>query len=425
MELRINASKWRRKRGVSRLLNALGADEGLTRFVGGAVRDDLLNLPVSDVDLATKLKPDEVVERLEAAKIRAVPTGIDHGTVTAVSSGSPFEITSLRRDVSTDGRRATVAFTDDWQEDAARRDFTINALSADPVTGDIYDYFGGKEDLLARRVRFIGDPLERIAEDHLRILRFFRFHARFGEGELDPEALAACTSRANDLMALSRERIADEMLKLLAVEDPAPTVKVMLDRDILRPVVPEIERPALAKLELLVEAERKARMKPDPLRRLASLLPRDPEVSGQVAARLKLSNKARKRLACAASEEIPAKVRELAYYNGAECAADRLLLAGKADLARSRRMRGPGRGSSPPAADHARLPRPSLHAVLYGDQTPAGRGPRGDQGIRSTRRRCGPIFWSSTSPAPAWTLRSSARSWQRRTFWPPGSPRSR
>ncbi len=333
MELRINASKWRRKRGVSRLLNALGADEGLTRFVGGAVRDDLLNLPVSDVDLATKLKPDEVVERLEAAKIRAVPTGIDHGTVTAVSSGSPFEITSLRRDVSTDGRRATVAFTDDWQEDAARRDFTINALSADPVTGDIYDYFGGKEDLLARRVRFIGDPLERIAEDHLRILRFFRFHARFGEGELDPEALAACTSRANDLMALSRERIADEMLKLLAVEDPAPTVKVMLDRDILRPVVPEIERPALARLELLVEAERKARMKPDPLRRLASLLPRDPEVSGQIAARLKLSNKARKRLACAASEEIPGTVRELAYYNGAECAADRLLLAGKADLA--------------------------------------------------------------------------------------------
>jgi poly(A) polymerase len=333
MELRINASKWRRKRGVSRLLDALGADEGLTRFVGGAVRDDLLNLPVSDVDLATRLKPEEVVERLEVAKIRAVPTGIDHGTITAVSSGSQFEITSLRRDVSTDGRRATVAFTDDWQEDAARRDFTINALSADPVTGDIYDYFSGKEDLLARRVRFIGDPFERIAEDHLRILRFFRFHARFGQGELDSEALAACTSRANDLMALSRERIADEMLKLLAVEDPAATVKVMLDRDILRPVVPEIERPALARLELLVEAERKARMKPDPLRRLTSLLPRDPEVSGQIGARLKLSNKARKRLACAASDEIPGNVRELAYYNGAECAADRLLLAGKADLA--------------------------------------------------------------------------------------------
>jgi len=148
---------------MGRLLDALGAGEGLTRYVGGAVRDELLHLPVSDVDLATRLKPDEVVGRLEAAKIRPVPTGIDHGTITAVSSGSPYEVTTLRRDVSTDGRRATVAFTDDWQEDAARRDFTINALSADPVSGEVFDYFGGKDDLIARRVRFIGDPLERIA----------------------------------------------------------------------------------------------------------------------------------------------------------------------------------------------------------------------------------------------------------------------
>lgn len=335
MELKIDAAKWRRKRGVSRLLNALGADEGLTRYVGGAVRDELLRLPHSDFDLATRLKPEDVIVRLETAKIRAIPTGIDHGTVTAVSSGHPFEITSLRRDVSTDGRRATVAFTDDWQEDAARRDFTINALSADPATGEIYDYFGGKEDLLARRVRFIGDPLERIAEDHLRILRFFRFHARFGEGEPDAKALAACTSRANDLMALSRERIADELLKLLAVDDPSPTMKVMIDRAILRPVIPEIERPALTKLQSLVEAERKARMKLDPLRRLAALLPRAPEVSERIASRLKLSNKARKRLACAAEEEIPDNVRELAYYSGVECAVDRLLLAGKPDLALS------------------------------------------------------------------------------------------
>jgi poly(A) polymerase len=335
MELRIDAARWRRKRGVSRLLDALGAEEGLTRYVGGAVRDQLLNIPVSDFDLATKLKPEEVVERLERAKIRAVPTGIDHGTVTAVSSGHPFEVTSLRRDVSTDGRRATVAFTDDWQEDAARRDFTINALSADPITGEVHDYFGGKEDLLARRVRFIGDPLERIAEDHLRILRFFRFHARFGQGEPDAEALDACTRRANDLMALSRERIADELLKLLAVEDPAPTVKVMLGRDILRPVVPEIEGTALAKLQLLVEAEQIGGIASDPLRRLASLLPRDPESSERIAARLKLSNRARKRLACAAGDEIPQNVRALAYHKGAECAVDRLLLAGKPDLAAS------------------------------------------------------------------------------------------
>ena len=151
MELRLDANKWRKRRGMDRLLRALGAEEGLTRYVGGAVRDDLLGLPVSDVDLATRLKPDEVVERLEAARIKAVPTGIEHGTLTAVSDGHPVEITTLRRDLSTDGRRATVAFTDDWKQDAARRDFTINALSADPNTGEIFDYFGGSEDLQGRR----------------------------------------------------------------------------------------------------------------------------------------------------------------------------------------------------------------------------------------------------------------------------------
>jgi len=183
---------------MERLLDALGAGEGLTRYVGGAVRDDLLDLPVSDVDLATRLQPQEVIERLEAARIKAVPTGIDHGTVTAVSDGHAYEVTTLRRDVATDGRRATVAFTAAWEEDAARRDFTINALSADPITGEVFDYFGGLEDLLAHHVRFIGDPLKRIAEDHLRILRYFRFHARFGSGKPDEAALEACTVRAND-----------------------------------------------------------------------------------------------------------------------------------------------------------------------------------------------------------------------------------
>ena len=335
MELRIDAEKWRRKRGVGRLLAALSAKDGLTRYVGGAVRDELLGLPHSDFDLATMLRPEEVVQRLEAAKIRAVPTGIEHGTITAVSSGHPFEITSLRRDVSTDGRRATVAFTDDWQEDAARRDFTINALSADPQTGEVYDYFGGKEDLLARRVRFIGDPLERIAEDHLRILRFFRFHARFGEGEPDRDAITACSERANDLMALSRERIADEILKLLSVEDPSPTVSIMLDRGILRPVLPEIEAKELSRLRALVATESEARIRADPLRRLASLLPQDPPLAERVAVRLKLSNKARKRLACAADPELPNSAQQLAYFVGTECAVDRLLLAGKPGLAAS------------------------------------------------------------------------------------------
>ena len=242
MDMKLDASRWRRRRGMAKLLDALGAGEGLTRYVGGAVRDQLLKLPVSDIDLATRLRPDEVIERLEAAEIKAVPTGIDHGTITAVSDGQPVEVTTLRRDVSTDGRRATVAFTDDWKEDAARRDFTINALMADPASGEMFDYFGGLADLEARRVRFIGDPLQRIAEDHLRILRFFRFHARFGAGEPDGDGLDACTARANDLMALSRERIADELLKLLAVTDPCPTVELMLGRDILKPVIPEIER---------------------------------------------------------------------------------------------------------------------------------------------------------------------------------------
>ena len=286
MELRIDADRWRRKRGMARLLEALGADEGLTRYVGGAVRDDLLHLPVSDLDLATRLRPEEVVERLEAAKIRPVPTGIEHGTVTAVSSGSPYEVTTLRRDVSTDGRRATVAFTDDWEEDAARRDFTINALSADPQTGHVFDYFGGKDDLVARRVRFIGEPLERIAEDHLRILRFFRFHARFGLGEPDAEGLIACATRANDLMALSRERIADELLKLLAVEDPTATVAIMLDQGIMRPVLPEISATAVSRLAELVQAERTAGLEGAPLRRLAALLPQDPALAERIAVRL-------------------------------------------------------------------------------------------------------------------------------------------
>src|SRR5438270_1567714 len=304
MELKLDPEKWRAIRGMARVLDALSADEGLTRYVRGAVRDELLGLPVNDVDLATRLRPDEVIRRLEKVRVKAVPTSIDHGTITAVSDGHPIEVTTLRRDVSTDGRRATVAFTDDWKADAARRDFTINALSADPRTGEIFDYFGGLDDLQHRHIRFIGDPLQRIAEDHLRILRFFRFHARFGAGEPDAAALDACTQRANDLMALSRERIADELLKLLDVSDPAPTVATMLQRDILRPVLPEIEIARLPDLESLIAGERMAAIEPDPLRRLAALLPRDPVVAEDVASRLRLSNKARKRVACAVGTDV-------------------------------------------------------------------------------------------------------------------------
>ncbi len=327
MTLEVKA--WRRRRGMAKLLEALGADDGLTRYVGGAVRDQLLKLPVNDIDLATRLRPEEVVERLQGAGIKAVPTGIEHGTITAVSDGHPVEITTLRRDVSTDGRRATVAFTDDWSEDAARRDFTINALMADPLTGELFDYFDGLADIEKRLVRFIGDPLQRIAEDHLRILRFFRFYARFGGGEPDAAALQACTERANDLMALSRERIADELLKLLAVADPSPTVELMIARQILRPVLPEIEAAMVASLRKLVGAEAESGVPGEPLRRLSALLPAEPSLVERVAARLKLSNRARKRLACAASRDANGQPQALAYRAGTECAVDRLLLAGR------------------------------------------------------------------------------------------------
>ena len=334
MELKLDAAKWRKRRGTARLLKALDADQGLTRYVGGAVRDDLLDLPISDVDLATRLQPEEVVRRLEKANIKAVPTGIDHGTITAVSAGHPFEITTLRRDVSTDGRRATVAFTDDWKEDAARRDFTINALSADPRTGEIFDYFGGLDDLQHRHIRFIGDPLQRIAEDHLRILRFFRFHARFGSGKLDAAALKACTERANDLRALSRERIADELLKLLAVENPARTVAIMLRHDILKPVLPEIGAELLPRLEALISNEGAAGIEPDALRRLAALLPRNSEIADDVGVRLRLSNRARKRLVCDAAGDSYKSSQALAYRLGTECAVDRLLLSGHTEDAK-------------------------------------------------------------------------------------------
>jgi poly(A) polymerase len=250
-----------------------------------------------------------------------------------VSDGQVVEITTLRRDVSTDGRRATVAFTDDWQEDAARRDFTINALMADPLTGELFDYFSGLDDLRERRVRFIGDPLQRIAEDHLRILRFFRFQARFGHQVIDRAALEACTERANDLMALSRERIADELLKLLAVSNPLPTIAVMIERQIFRPVLPEIEADALPRVTSLIEAEEKSGLPGDPLRRLSALLPADPRLAESVAARLKLSNKSRKRLACAAEAYDGDDPKALAYRTGVECAVDRLLLAGESAAA--------------------------------------------------------------------------------------------
>ncbi len=307
------------------LLAALG--EGQVRFVGGAVRDSLLGFGVHDLDLATQHSPYEVMRRLGAAGIRTVPTGLAHGTVTAISDGQTAEVTTLRADVATDGRRATVAFTDSWTADAERRDFTVNAMYWDPWSEDLFDPFGGEHDLAAASVRFIGDPQVRIAEDHLRVLRFFRFHARFGRGAPDAAGLAACASRANDLMALSRERIADELLKLLTLPHPSPTVAIMLGNGILLPVLPEIAAERLPRLERLVTAEQAASLEADPIRRLAALLPVDPIVAEKIAARLKLSNRQRKRLALAASTHLGIRPDALAYSVGVESAQDRLLLA--------------------------------------------------------------------------------------------------
>jgi poly(A) polymerase len=326
--VKLDPAAWLDRPGVRHLVDALDANCGATRLVGGAVRDLALGLSIADLDFATGIVPEDVIARLAAAGIKSVPTGLAHGTVTAISSGTVVEVTTLRSDITTDGRRATVAFTDDWAADAARRDFTINALYADLVTGELFDPCGhGLTDLAARHVRFIGESLERIAEDHLRILRFFRFHARFATGAPDGAALAACSARANDLMALSRERIADELLKLLALPDPLVTIAIMVEHGILRPVLPEIDD--TAPLAALLAAEHAAAIPGDPLRRLAALLPRDALTAEKIAARLKLSLKARKRLAQAVDPTDLGTPQAHAYRLGTISAIDRLLLDGR------------------------------------------------------------------------------------------------
>ncbi|GAA0660695.1 poly(A) polymerase [Sphingomonas insulae] len=314
------------REGFAALIAALGGAEQ-TRLVGGVVRDTLLGLDPADIDLATQLLPDIVLDRLRDAGIRAVPTGLAHGTITAILPDGPIEVTTLRRDVTTDGRHAVVAFTDAWEEDGARRDFTMNALYADPETGAVIDAFGGLADLAAGRVRFIGDPYRRIAEDHLRILRFFRFHARFGtadQSRIDADGLAACAARANDLMALSRERIAAELLKLLVARHAVPVIALMIDAGIFRAVLPEITDATV--LATLAMREAAAGVAPDAIRRLAALLPA--AAAEPVGARLKLSNADRKRLVAATQGPGDADARALAYRVGTASAIDRLLLAG-------------------------------------------------------------------------------------------------
>jgi len=327
---------WTARDDLAALVAALDPHgQGTCRYVGGAVRDTLLGLDVKDIDMATRHRPEETQALLKAAGIRQVPTGLAHGTITAVLAGGPVEITTLRQDVSTDGRHATVTFSTDWQEDAARRDFTINALYADPRTLQISDYFGGLQDLATRTVRFIGAAEERIREDYLRILRYFRFQARFGGLPADAAAEAACAALAPAMKGLSRERIAGELLGLLALPDPAPTLARMAQLGVLAQVLPEADASALP---ALIAAEAREGHAPDALRRMAALLPPDPSLAEQVAARLRLSTAQRKRLATIAGRDLRDAIcpaRTLAYELGQAEAIDRLLLAGRStkDLA--------------------------------------------------------------------------------------------
>ncbi len=299
--------------------------------VGGAVRNALLGIPVADIDLAVPMPPEETVKRLEKAEIKFVPTGWDHGTVTAIINGQPFEVTSLRRDVDTDGRHAVVAFTDDWEEDSARRDFTMNALYAG-ADGEIFDYHGGVQDLIAGRVRFVGDAATRIREDYLRILRLFRFYAWYGKGEMDADALHAAAGAKAGLSQLSGERIAKELLRLLECPNPVPALRMMAASGILSELLPYALR--LPRLEHLVWLEMENRFRPDALLRLAALLPDEADAARKISERLRLSNAERARLEALAvpGDKIPpqlsaAEVRRVLYRIGSPRFRDLVLLS--------------------------------------------------------------------------------------------------
>jgi poly(A) polymerase len=280
---------WIEEAPTQHLLAALTEAGIAARFVGGCVRDAILALPIGDIDIATPARPDEIVAALDKAGIKTVPTGIEHGTVTAVIPPRHYEITTLRRDVETDGRHARVAFDADWTEDARRRDFTINAIYLDP-DGTLHDPVGGRADLDARRVRFVGDPAQRIAEDVLRLLRYYRFEARFGTGRGDEAARAACRAAVTQLPTLSVERVERELLRLLEAQDPAPALHMMQADRVLPAILPEARR--LDRLEKLVKLE----PAPDPLRRLAALIDVDAAGAAALAERLHLSNAQRDRL---------------------------------------------------------------------------------------------------------------------------------
>ena len=284
---------WLSVGALPRLLGVLDGNGEEARVVGGAVRNALIGLAVEEVDVATTAVPDEVVKRVTAAGFKPVPTGIEHGTITVVIDKHPFEVTTLRQDVETYGRHAKVAFGRDWRADAERRDFTINALSA-TRDGTVYDYVGGLADLAARRVRFIGDARQRIAEDYLRILRFFRFHAAYAVGHPDPAGLAACIGGRDGLDQLSRERVRMELMKLLLAQHAAPTLTAMTDAGLLTRFIGGV--PYLASFANMVKVEAAIGAPGDPVRRLGALAVTVAEDAERLWQKLRLANDEHERL---------------------------------------------------------------------------------------------------------------------------------
>lgn len=326
MSHRLQGQDWLTAPATRAVMAALAAAGGpdCARFVGGCVRNALIGAPIDDIDIATTLTPDDVIAALKAAGLRSVPAGIEHGTVTAISEHQPFEITSLRRDVSTDGRRATVAFTTDWTEDAGRRDFRLNALYAD-ADGVILDPTGqGYDDAMAGRIVFVGEPEGRIREDYLRILRFYRFYAWYGRGAPDAAAVAACAALAEGVEQLSAERVSKELLKLLAAPDPRPAVRLMDAAGVLGRV---LSGPAeLALFEAMVE------LSGDAVLRLSALLPADPARVAEIARGLRLSNAQRDRLVDAVDGKATTgltdpQARAVIYRDGRQAFEDRVMRA--------------------------------------------------------------------------------------------------
>jgi poly(A) polymerase len=321
---------WLRRPALLRVFEALDARGVATRAVGGAVRDALLGLPVREVDLATTAKPDRVMALARKAGLKAIPTGIEHGTVTVVADGASFEVTTLRRDVETFGRHATVAFTEDWEQDARRRDFTLNALYAGR-DGTVFDPLGGYEDVVAGRVRFIGDAEARIKEDYLRILRFFRFNAYYGKGAYDTEGLGASVRLRDGLEQLSAERIKAELWRLLVAPGAATAVEALFDYGLLAGLLGCA--PRLDRFNRLVEIERAQGLAPDAARRLSALAVFVQEDAPRLAARFKLSNAEQSVLALGAigpdALSLPDEnaAKRLLYRRGADDFRDSVLLA--------------------------------------------------------------------------------------------------